>query len=81
MDSILIQIKSKSNYFDRHYSVFCGMVRIIDLVSQTTYVVCVKFLYISGGGYSLNSTPSEIFLRSISWQFYYLLSEFLQEIC
>ena len=34
-------------------------VRIIDLVSHTTYVVCVNFLYISGGTYSLKSTPND----------------------
>ena len=36
-------------------------VRIIDLVSHTTIVVCVNFLYISGKGYSLKSTPNDSF--------------------
>ena len=36
-------------------------VRIIDLVSHTTYVVCVNFLYIIGGTYSLKSTPNDRF--------------------
>ena len=31
-------------------------VMIIGLVSHTTYVVCINFLYISGGIYSLKST-------------------------
>ena len=62
-------------YIIRHYTL---SVRIIDLVFHTTYVV---ILYISGGTYSLKSTPNErFFLRNISWQFY-LLSEFLLEIC
>ena len=34
-------------------------VRIIDPVSHTTYVVCVKFLYISSVTYSLKSTTND----------------------
>ena len=34
------------------------------LASHTTHVVCVKFLYVSGGTYSLTSTPNDIFLRN-----------------
>ena len=63
-------------YIIGHYN---PSVRIIDLVSHTTYVVCVNF-YISGGTYSLKSTPNDRFLRNFSWQFYLLL-EFLPEIC
>ena len=56
-------------------------VRIINLVSHTTYVVCVIFLYISGAIYSLKSIPNDKFLlRNFSRQFY-LLPEFLLEIC
>ena len=40
-------------------------VRIIDLVSQTTYVVCVLILYISGGTYSLRSTPNDRFFEKL----------------
>ena len=44
-------------------------------------MLCVLILYISGGTYSLKSTPNDwFFLRNFSWQFY-LLSEFLPEIC
>ena len=47
-------------------------VRVIDQVSYTTYVVCVNFIH---------KWFFEIdFLRDYSWQFY-LLSEFLTEIC
>ena len=49
-------------------------VRIIDLVSHITYVVCMLFLYISGRTYSLKSTPNDRF------QFYLLLL-FFPEIC
>ena len=56
-------------------------VRIIDLDSQATYVCCVLILYISGGTYSLKSIPNDrFFWRNFSWQFY-LLSQFLPEIC
>ena len=34
-------------------------VRFIDLVSHTTYIVCVLILYISGGTYSLKLTPND----------------------
>ena len=57
-------------YIIDHYN---PSVRIIDLVSHTTYVVCVNFIH---GTYSLKSTPNDRFLRNFSWQFY-LLSEFL----
>ena len=43
-------------------------------------MLCVLILYMSGGTYSLKSTPNDRFLRNFSWQFY-LLSEFLPEIC
>ena len=33
---------------------------IIDLVSRTTYVVCVLILFISGETYSLKSTPNDM---------------------
>ena len=40
-------------------------VRIIDVVSHTTYVVCVNILYISGGTYSLKSTWNERFFEKL----------------
>ena len=41
----------------------------------------IAVTYISGGIYSLKSTPNDrFFLRNFSWQLY-LLSEFLPEIC
>ena len=56
-------------------------VRIIDLVSHTTYIVCVNFLYISGGAYSLKSTPNDRFFEKLFMAIFYLFSEFLPEIC
>ena len=55
-------------------------VRIIDLVSHTTYVVCVNFIDNWRDLQFLKSTPNDRFLRSFSWQIY-LLSGFLPEIC
>ena len=50
-------------YIIGHYN---PLVRIFDLVSHTTYVVCVNFLYISGGTYSLKSTLNdEFFLEKL----------------
>ena len=39
------------------------------LASHTTYVMSVKFIY-KWGKYSLNSTPNDRYLKSISRQFY-----------
>ena len=47
------------------------------LASDTTHVVCVNFfLYVSGGTYSLTSTPNERFLRNVSWQILFTLRVF-----
>ena len=43
-------------------------------------MLCALILRMSDGTYSLKSTLNNWFLRSFSWQFY-LLSEFLPEIC
>ena len=43
-------------------------------------MLCVLILYMSGGTYNLKSIPNNRFLTNFSWQFY-LLSEFLPEIC
>ena len=50
-------------------------VRNINLVSHTTYVVCVLILYINGGAYNLKSTPNDRFLENL------FLSDFLPKIC
>ena len=59
-------------------------VRIIDLVSHTTYVVCVNFIHKWRYLQFLKPTPNDknifFFFRNFSWQFY-LLSEVLSEIC
>ena len=57
-------------YIIGHYK---PSVRIVDLVSHTTYVVYVNFIHKGG-------TERQMFLRNFSWQFY-LLSKFLLEIC
>ena len=50
--------QSIHTYITGHYN---PSVRIIELISHTTYVVCVLILYISGGTYSLKSTPYDRF--------------------
>ena len=45
-------------YIIGHYN---PLDRIIDLVSHIAYVVCGLILYISGGTYSLKSTPNDRF--------------------
>ena len=47
-------------YIIEHYN---PSVRIIDLVFHTTYVVCVNF--ISGGTFSLKSTPNDKFFGKL----------------
>ena len=51
-----------------------------EIACHTTYVACVNFLYMSGAAYILQWTPNDRFLSRFPWQFY-LLSEFLTEIC
>ena len=50
-------------YIIGHYS---PSVRIIDLVSHSTYVVCVNFIHNKvGGTYSLKSTPNDRFFEKL----------------
>ena len=49
--------------------------------AHAIYVVYVSISYKSAGTYSLKSTPNHRFLSNFSWQFFYLHSEFLSEIC
>ena len=70
-----------SKYFSTGYNIhtyiighYNPSVRIIDLVSYTT-------LYISGGTYSLKSTPNDRFFVKTFHGSFNLLSEFLPEIC
>ena len=69
-------------YIIGHYN---PSVRIIDLVSHTTYVVCVIFILKRWGVQSKVDFERQIEndddeMRNFSWKFY-LLSEFLPEIC
>ena len=63
-------------YMIGHYN---PSVRIIDLVSHTIYVVCVNFLYISGGTYSLKSTPNDRFWETIHGHFFIYSQSFCQK--
>ena len=56
------------------------LVRIIDLVSHITYVVCVNFIHKWRDPTVYGRLRTTDFLRNFSWQFY-LRSEFLPEIC
>ena len=58
-------------YIIGHYN---PSVRIIDLVSHTTYAVCINFLYISGGTYSLKSTANYKRKKINNRYFFYLFS-------
>ena len=49
-------------YIIGHYN---PSIKVIDLVSHTTYVVCVLILYLSGGTYSLKSTPNDRFFEKL----------------
>ena len=52
-----------------------------DRASDTTYVVCVRFMHEWWGIQFKVNSKRHIVLRNISWQILYLLSEFLPEIC
>ena len=60
--NLSIQRRSRSKvihtYIIGHYN---PSVRIIDLVSHITYVVCVNFIHKWRGTYSLTSTPNDRF--------------------
>ena len=64
-------------YIIGHYN---PLVRIIDLVSHNTYVVCVSFIHKWRDLQFKVDSEQQIFLRKFSWQFY-LLAEFLPEFC
>ena len=65
-------------YIIGHYN---PSVIIIDLVSHTTYVVWVNFLYISGGTYSLKLVPNDRFVEKLFMAIFIYSREFLPEIC
>ena len=44
-------------------------------------MLCALILQVSGEAYSLKSTPNDKFLRNFFMPGFYLLSEFLPEIC
>ena len=62
IQSEIVRILKTYTYIIGHYN---PSVRIIDLVSHTTYVVCVLILYINGGTYSLKSTPNDWFFEKL----------------
>ena len=59
-------------YIIGHYN---PSVRIIDLVSHTTYVVSVNFIH-SGGIYSLKSTPNDKFVEKLLMAIIFTLGVF-----
>ena len=65
-------------YIIGHYN---PLVRIIDLVSHITYVVCVNLIHEWQDLQFKVDSERQISLRNFSWQFFNLLSEFLPETC
>ena len=64
------------NHAYRHTYVigyYSSSVRITDLVSYTTYVVCINF--ISGGAYSLKSTPNDRFFEKLFMAMFFIYSQ------
>ena len=55
-------------------------VRIIDLVSHTTYVVCVNFIHKCRGTYSLKSTPNDRFLEKLFMAILFTLRVFARNL-
>ena len=56
-------------------------VRIIDLVSHTTFVVCVNFIHKWRDLQFKVDSEQKIFCETFHGNFFYLLPEFLPEIC
>ena len=69
-------INRKDTYIIDHYN---PSVRIIDLISHTTYVVYANFIHKWRNQQLKVDSEQQIFLRNFSWQFY-LPSEFLPNI-
>ena len=63
-------------YIFRHYN---PSVRIIDIVSRTTYVVCVNFIHKWRDLLFKVDSERENFLRNFSWQFYFYSQSFCQK--
>ena len=55
-------------------------VRIIDLVSRTTYIVCVSIYTCVAESTILKSTPNDKFMRNFSWQFLFALKDFARNL-
>ena len=72
----------KKNVFGGPCIYNCSLQSLVRLtiLCLTPLLLDVLILYMSGGTYSLKSTPDDRFLRSFSLQFY-LFAEFLAEIC
>ena len=51
-----------------------------DLISHTTYVVCVNFIHKWQVTYSLKSLPKGRYLRNLSWQFIFTHSGFARNL-
>ena len=66
-----------TKYIIGHYN---PSVRIINSVFRTTYVVCINFIHKWQDKQFKVDSERQIFVRNFSLQFY-LLSEFLPEIC
>ena len=65
------------NYIIGHYN---PSVRIIDLVSQTTYVVCVNFIHKWRDLQFKVATERQIRVRNFSWQLLFTLRVFARNL-
>ena len=65
-------------YIIGHYNT---SIRNIDLVSHTNYVVCVNFTHEWRDLQFKIDSERQIVLRNMPWKQFYLLLEFLPEIC
>ena len=76
-----IRLRSKfSTYIHIIIGDYNHSVRLTTKFLTSLYILCTLVLYMNGRSYGLKSTSNDRFLRNLSWQFY-LLSEFLPDIC
>ena len=79
--SYLRMTSNHSSYIYTYIICHCNpSIRIIDLVSHTTYVVCVNFIHMWRDLQFKVHSERQIFWETFHDNFY-LLSEFLPEIC
>ena len=77
LSDLVFKNNTQYTYIIGHYN---PSVRIIDLISHTTYVVCVNFIHMWRDLQFKVNSEQQIFLRKFSWQFLFTLRVFARNL-